>query len=128
MNVTCEEPQAHELLAHDRDYLWHPWSPNGASLPLMVAGEGCFVADVNGQRYLDARACTLNAVLGYGHPAVIEVVTRGDFGLLSRDAMAVTLRTSMLRRMQRGVWVSAAELPGCARLELAPLVDSVKPE
>jgi two-component sensor histidine kinase len=58
----------------------------------------------------------------------VGVVTRGDFGLLSRDVMAVTLRASMLQRMQRGVWVGAAELPGCARLELAPLVDSVKPE
>ena len=34
---------------------------------------------------------------------VSGVVTCGDFGLLSRDAMAVTLRASMLRRMQRGV-------------------------
>ena len=85
MNVICEEPQAQELLAHDRDYLWHPWSPNGASLPLMVAGEGCFVADVNGQRYLDARACTLNAVLGYGHPAVIEAITSQLRRLMTYD-------------------------------------------
>jgi len=85
INVICEEPQAQELLAHDRDYLWHPWSPNGASLPLMVAGEGCFVADVNGQRYLDARACTLNAVLGYGHPAVIEAITSQLRRLMTYD-------------------------------------------
>jgi hypothetical protein len=35
---------------------------------------------------------------------------------------------SMLRRMQRGVWVSAAELPGCARLELAEGVVPLNPQ
>jgi hypothetical protein len=34
----------------------------------------------------------------------------------------------MLRRMQRGVWVSAAELPGCARLELAEGVVPLNPQ
>jgi len=33
----------------------------------------------------------------------------------------------MLRRMQRGGWVSAAELPGCARLELAQGVVPLNP-
>ena len=34
----------------------------------------------------------------------------------------------MLLRMQRGVWVSAAGLPGCARLELAQGVVPLNPQ
>lgn len=46
-------------------------------------------------------------------------MTRGDFWSLSRDAMAVILHASMLRRMQRRFCVHAVELQGCVRLELA---------
>lgn len=42
--------------------------------------------------------------------------------------MVVTLRASMLRRMQRGFGVGAAELPGCARLELAQGVAPLNPQ
>jgi adenosylmethionine-8-amino-7-oxononanoate aminotransferase len=77
LDVIREDPagQARDLPACDRRYLWHPWSPNQADLPLMVAGEGCFVTDAAGRQYLDARACTLNAALGYGHPEVIDAIT-----------------------------------------------------
>lgn len=42
-------------------------------------------------------------------------MTRGDFGLLSRDAMAITLRTSMLRRMQRGFFRGSARATFASR-------------
>jgi adenosylmethionine-8-amino-7-oxononanoate aminotransferase len=88
--------QARELLGWDREYLWHPWSPAGARWPLMVAGEGCFVADASGRRYLDARACTLNAVLGYGHPAVIEAVTSQMSRLMTYDLSCGTTAPAVL--------------------------------
>ena len=50
---------------------------------------------------------------------VSGVVTRGDFGLLSRDAWAVTLRASMLRRMQREVWGGCCRIAG---LRAGPIV------
>ncbi|WP_239331279.1 aspartate aminotransferase family protein [Frankia sp. CiP3] len=89
--------QARELLGWDREHLWHPWSPADARWPLMVRGEGCFVTDAGGRRYLDARACTLNAALGYGHPAIIEAVTAQMTRLMTYDlscgatAPAITL-------------------------------------
>jgi adenosylmethionine-8-amino-7-oxononanoate aminotransferase len=88
--------QARELLGWDREYLWHPWSSAGARWPLMVAGEGCFVADASGRRYLDARACTLNAVLGYGHPAVIEAVTSQMSRLMTYDLSCGTTAPAVL--------------------------------
>jgi hypothetical protein len=42
----------------------------------------------------------------------MSVVTRGDFGLLSRGVMTVTLRASMLRRMPRGVWGECCGIAG----------------
>jgi adenosylmethionine-8-amino-7-oxononanoate aminotransferase len=98
VDATCELPadQARELLGWDRQYVWHPWSPAGARWPLMVAGEGCFVADASGRRYLDARACTLNAVLGYGHPAVIEAVTSQMSRLMTYDLSCGTTAPAVL--------------------------------
>lgn len=84
--ITGLKPErARDLLGWDREHLWHPWSPSGARWPLMMAGEGCFVSDVSGHRYLDARACTLNAALGYGHPAVIEAVAAQMSRLMTYD-------------------------------------------
>jgi adenosylmethionine-8-amino-7-oxononanoate aminotransferase len=77
--------RARELLEWDREYLWHPWSPADARWPLMVSGEGCFVTDASGHQYLDARACTLNAALGYGHPAVTQAVTAQMARLMTYD-------------------------------------------
>jgi adenosylmethionine-8-amino-7-oxononanoate aminotransferase len=98
VDATCElsADQARELLGWDREYLWHPWSPAGARWPLMVAGEGCFVADASGRQYLDARACTLNAVLGYGHPAVIEAVTSQMSRLMTYDLSCGTTAPAVL--------------------------------
>lgn len=77
--------RARELLAYDRDHLWHPWSPNDARWPLIVAGEGCFVTDASGRQYLDARACTLNAALGYGHPEVTDAIAAQLSRLMTYD-------------------------------------------
>jgi adenosylmethionine-8-amino-7-oxononanoate aminotransferase len=77
--------RARQLLAYDRDHLWHPWSPNDASWPLMITGEGCFVTDAGGRQYLDARACTLNAALGYGHPEVTEAIAGQLTRLMTYD-------------------------------------------
>jgi len=96
--------QARELLGWDRDHLWHPWSPAAARWPLMVAGEGCFVTDASGRRYLDARACTLNAALGYGHPAIISAITTQMTKLMTYDlSVGATAPAIMLARRLAGL-------------------------
>jgi len=42
----------------------------------LVAGHGCFVRDVAGREYLDARSALWNASLGYDNRRVIEAMTR----------------------------------------------------
>jgi putrescine aminotransferase len=51
----------------------------------MVSGDGCVVTDDQGRGYLDARACSLNAALGYGHPEVTEAITHQAERLMTYD-------------------------------------------
>jgi 4-aminobutyrate aminotransferase-like enzyme len=42
----------------------------------LVAGHGCWVKDVQGREYLDARSTLWNATLGHDNAAVIDAITR----------------------------------------------------
>lgn len=44
--------------------------------PLAVGGEGCFLFDAAGRRYLDASGGAAVSCLGHGHRAVIEAIQR----------------------------------------------------
>ena len=44
--------------------------------PLAVGGEGCFLIDAAGRRYLDGSGGAAVSCLGHGHPAVIEAIQR----------------------------------------------------
>ncbi|MCY4081798.1 MAG: aspartate aminotransferase family protein [Caldilineaceae bacterium] len=41
---------------------------------VMVAGEGCWMVDAEGQRYLDMTSSQGVAMLGYGHPVLTEAI------------------------------------------------------
>lgn len=63
------------------DYrLWHSAAPMsmiarlGSPSKLLVRGEGCWVEDVSGRRYLDARAGICNVALGYGRQDIAEAM------------------------------------------------------
>jgi adenosylmethionine-8-amino-7-oxononanoate aminotransferase len=44
------------------------------SLPVAVGGEGCYLIDSTGKRYLDASGGAAVSCLGHGHPRVIEAM------------------------------------------------------
>jgi adenosylmethionine-8-amino-7-oxononanoate aminotransferase len=48
----------------------------GTRLPRAVSGQGVFIEDETGQRYLDASGGAAVSCLGHGHPAVIQAVIR----------------------------------------------------
>ncbi|HEU4973614.1 MAG TPA: aspartate aminotransferase family protein [Baekduia sp.] len=59
--------------------LWHPFADMGAveGHPfVLVRGEGCWVEDDSGRRYLDATASLWCANLGHGRPEIAEAVER----------------------------------------------------
>jgi adenosylmethionine-8-amino-7-oxononanoate aminotransferase len=65
------------------DYpLWHGMAPMstivtmGSPSKLLVRGDGCWVEDAAGRRYLDARAGICNVNLGYGRRDIAEAIYR----------------------------------------------------
>ena len=45
--------------------------------PTAVAGEGCYIIDADGKRYLDGSGGAAVSCLGHSHPAVIEAAVFG---------------------------------------------------
>jgi adenosylmethionine-8-amino-7-oxononanoate aminotransferase len=55
-----------------RDHLWMHFTRmggfgGGADVPIIVKGDGCYLWDSNGKRYLDALAGLFSVNIGYGH-------------------------------------------------------------
>ena len=50
-----------------RDHLWmHFTRMGGGDVPMIVRGDGCYLEDANGKRYLDALAGLFSVNIGYG--------------------------------------------------------------
>lgn len=47
-----------------------------AELPVAAGGEGCYLIDTDGKRYLDASGGAAVSCLGHGHPRVVEAIKR----------------------------------------------------
>ena len=62
---------AEELQRAAREHLWLHFTHMGgyidADVPVIVRGEGCYLEDVNGKRYLDALAGLFAVNIGYSH-------------------------------------------------------------
>ena len=60
------------LAAWDKRYLWHPFTQMQdwlAEAPVIIArGEGCYLIDVDGNRYIDGVASMWTSVHGHNHP------------------------------------------------------------
>jgi adenosylmethionine-8-amino-7-oxononanoate aminotransferase len=67
---THARPPADELERLARDHLWLHFTRMGAyrdgGMPIIVRGDGCYLEDVHGRRYLDALAGLFAVQIGYG--------------------------------------------------------------
>ncbi|MEZ5101670.1 MAG: aspartate aminotransferase family protein [Thermoleophilia bacterium] len=70
MNPTAAGPSAAELQQLARDHLWLHFTRMGGyrdqEMPIIVRGDGCYLEDIEGKRYLDALAGLFSVNLGYG--------------------------------------------------------------
>ncbi len=58
-------------------YVLTPWSKQGAiSTPVITRGQGSYLYDEDGKRYLDLSAGLVAVNLGHGHPAVVDAIKR----------------------------------------------------
>src|SRR5437764_2518741 len=68
MSITQGATSAEELRRLANDHLWlHFTSMHGNEAPIIVRGDGCYLEDVHGNRYLDALAGLFSVNLGYGY-------------------------------------------------------------
>jgi adenosylmethionine-8-amino-7-oxononanoate aminotransferase len=66
--VTATAPEALDLQRAAREHLWlHFTRMAGGEVPIIVRGDGCYLEDVNGKRYLDALAGLFSVNIGYGY-------------------------------------------------------------
>ena len=74
-----EDRQAQELIESARRYIWTSLSDYGdieKEPKIFVKGEGCYLVDVNGKRYLDTFASLLTTISGHHRPEIAEAVQR----------------------------------------------------
>jgi len=73
-------PTSDELRAWDEEYLWHPFTPHSVyqeEEPLMVVeGDGNYLIDVEGHRYLDAVSSIWCNVFGHRHPEIDDAIRK----------------------------------------------------
>jgi putrescine aminotransferase len=71
------DPEQVRLLEADEANLWHPFTRQKAYDPgrMIIAGDGCWVTDVDGRRILDAFAGLWSINLGYGREDVVAAIT-----------------------------------------------------
>lgn len=66
------------LAAADHAHCWHPFTPMGEWMEddplILVGGEGCWLVDARGNRYLDANSSIWTNVHGHGHPRITEAI------------------------------------------------------
>jgi len=67
----------HDLRALDHAHLWHPYTRFSAveeGLPMIVRGEGIYLYDDAGRRYVDAVSSWWACALGHSHPRLIRAI------------------------------------------------------
>ncbi len=68
MSITQGATSADELRRLANDHLWlHFTNMHGHEPPIILRGDGCYLEDVHGKRYLDALAGLFSVNLGYGY-------------------------------------------------------------
>ena len=71
MSIVTGSASAEQLQATARDHLWSHFTNLAAfqdhEIPVIVSGEGCYVTDSNGKRYVDGLSGLFASQLGYSH-------------------------------------------------------------
>ena len=93
--ATEPRPTVSDLQRKARNHLWMHFTRMGAyddehPIPVLVRGEGCYVWDENGQRYLDALSALFCVNAGHGRVELGEAAARqtGELGFFTNWSYA----------------------------------------
>jgi len=84
----------------------------GSALPVAVRGEGCWIEDADGGRYLDACGGAMVMLLGHCHPRVVEAL-RAQAGELTFTYRFSFRNEPMLDLAERIARVAPGDLEWC---------------
>jgi len=77
LEVTPDPDRGAAVYAADRAHVFHSWSAQKALSPLVIAGgQGCYVWDYDGNRYLDFSSQLVNTNIGHQHPRVTAAIAQ----------------------------------------------------
>lgn len=103
-----------ETIRLDRKHLWHPFTPNSVWMDpsfrpvTIVAGEGAWLIDAEGKRYLDGNSSIWTNLHGHRHPK-LDAALRGQLGKIAHSSFlglthepAARLAEELLAYVQAG--------------------------
>ena len=73
--MSTEDRRSTAAYRNDRAHVFHSWSAQGALDPLVIAGgEGAWIWDEQGTRYLDFSSQLMNVNIGHQHPKLVAAI------------------------------------------------------
>ena len=69
------ETSKQHLLEKDRKHLWHHMSPHNDNPSIFVTGEGCWITDIDGNRYFDAMSGLWCVNIGHGRKEIAKAAS-----------------------------------------------------
>lgn len=79
MHQHAPDPRLEHRQQAARDHLWMHFAPlphEGSEVPVIVRGEGCYVWDDRGRRYLDGLAGLFVVQAGHGRTELADAAAR----------------------------------------------------
>jgi 4-aminobutyrate aminotransferase-like enzyme len=99
MNTENQPPTVEELLALKKEFLFPCLYHFYQDPPILVKGEGCWLIDSAGKRYLDCYSGVTVMSAGHGHPEITEAIHRQVRQL--QHTTTIYLTEGMFRLAQR---------------------------
>jgi len=79
-DASARDQRTRDLARADQQHVWHPFTPmawwtSPENEPLVIErGEGAWLIDTRGNRYLDGNSSIWTNIHGHGHPRIVEAV------------------------------------------------------
>jgi adenosylmethionine-8-amino-7-oxononanoate aminotransferase len=89
MNIISDKLMKEELLVKDRKYLWHHISAHNDQPMIIVSGDGCWITDIDGNRYFDGMSGLWCVNVGHGR----EEIARAAYEQMKTVAYATLIQS-----------------------------------